>query len=150
MSPAALVKRFGSKRGLLLAVVTTWVATIPDASLDGIGDPLDVLEAQLRDDFVGLEAATSTAHLGLLLAELADPEIRSLVREGWRRQQAVYTALLSAAQRQGALRGPAPERAGAMVMALAQGVALRWSVEPDGALPDAQTAALDILLEGWR
>ena len=150
MSPAALVKRFGSKRSLLLAVVTAWVELIPDPPAGGIADPLGMLVRQLRDDFAGLEAGTAPAHLGLLLAEIGDAEIRPLVREGWRRQEAIYAALLAAARRQGALRGPAPDRAGAMVMALAQGVALRWSVDPEGSLPEAQAQALSTLLDCWR
>jgi AcrR family transcriptional regulator len=151
MSPAAMIKRFGSKRGLLLAVVTTWVASIPDApAARDVAEPVAELEALVRQHFSGIEGGSAAGHLGLLLSELGDAEVRGLVAEGWRRQETLYAALLAVAREQGMLHGPPPDRAAALVMALLQGAALLWSVSPSGPLEEFQAGVLRTLLESWR
>jgi AcrR family transcriptional regulator len=149
LTPAALVKRFGSKRNLLLAVVRSWVASIPDPETDA-SDPVGALRLLVRQEFAAIEPGSAGAHLGLLLAELGDADVRALVRQGWARQEARYAALIAAAQRRGDLRGPDPVQAAALVAALVQGIALRWSVDPDGPLAARQVAAVDSVLDGWR
>lgn len=151
MSPAALVKRFGSRRGLLLAVVRSWVASIPEEPTSNAGrDPLAELEALVGELFAGLDHVVDpVGHLSLLLAEIADPEVRPLVHEGWRRQECLVASLVAQARALGALSA-APDDAGTMIFTLVQGNALRWSVQPEGSLPERQRRMLRTLLEGWN
>ena len=150
MSAAALIKRFGSKRGLLLAVVRSWVASIPEPYGHAGRDPLAELEALVGELFAGLDNVVDpVGHLSLLLAEVTDPEIRPLVHEGWQRQERLIASLVTQARALGAL-GAAPEEAGSMIFALVQGNALRWSVQPEGSLPERQRRMLRTLIEGWN
>lgn len=150
LSPAALIKRFGSKRGLLLAVVRSWVDSIPESADDAGRDPLAELESLVGELFAGLDdVADPVGHLSLLLAEIADPDVRPLVHEGWRRQERLVASLVDQARASGAL-GAAPDDAGAMIFALVQGNALRWSVRPEGSLPERQRRMVRTLLEGWK
>ncbi len=149
MSPAALIKRFGTKRNLLLAVVRSWVDSIPEPAGEASRDPLAELEALVGGLFAGLdEVADPVGHLSLLLAEIADPDVRPLVVEGWRRQERLIDALVAGAKASGALPS-APHDAAGIIFTLAQGIALRWSVHPEGSLPDRQRHTLRTLLEGW-
>lgn len=150
LSPAALVKRFGSKRNLLLAVVQSWVDSIPEPAADAVRDPLAELEALVGELFAGLDdVADPAGHLSLMLAEIADPHVRPLVHEGWRRQERLVASLIAQAKAVGALSA-APDEAGTMIFTLVQGNALRWSVRPEGSLPERQRQMLRTLLEGWN
>src|SRR3712207_1480004 len=87
MSPAALVKRFGSKLGLLRAVATRWVEQLPAYSTSV--DPLQVVHAWVAE-WAGdvSDPTTARGHLTMLFDEIFDPECRQILLEGHRRQAA--------------------------------------------------------------
>ncbi len=130
--------------------VRSWVASIPEPAGNAGSDPLAELEALVGELFAGLDDVVDpVGHLSLLLAEIADPEVRPLVHEGWQRQERLVASLVARARALGALSA-APDDAGTMIFTLVQGNALRWSVQPEGSLPERQWRMLRTLLEGWN
>lgn len=95
MSPAGLIRRFGSRDGLLAALSTRWIATIPTEPR-GEGPP----EAELRAWVAGSAASSDseaprTADLVNLVTDLSDPHLTSLLRDGWQRERDYLAQLLA-------------------------------------------------------
>jgi len=80
LTAAALLRRFGSKRGLLLALARHGAATLP-AHLAAARDADDLVErlaamaASMRDP------AEFANHLAFLLLDVSDPEFRAISRD---------------------------------------------------------------------
>jgi AcrR family transcriptional regulator len=110
MSPAALVKRFGSKAGLLRAVAVRWADGLP-AYEPADTDPR-VRIREWVEDWVRDVADPSSArgHLVLLVQEMFDDQARAAVIRGRQRQAAFLGAALADAwQRHLLAIRPAPD-----------------------------------------
>lgn len=147
--PATLVKRFGSKHGLLVRLSHRWCASIPDGPRTG--DPLAELHAWA--DTVGRTAPDQTqgmAGLAMLLEDLKDQELRRLLGTGWDRQAAYLGALVGAA-REGRqlLRAPSPAVSGSILLDVLHGSYLRAAAtKGTDRCVDARAQILT-LLESW-
>lgn len=93
MSPAGLIKRFGSKTGLLRALTRRWVDSIPQRLPEG-ADAALVLEEYVSAQFGARSPDGALFALSEILGELRDPELAVLLAEGWRRQAAWLALLL--------------------------------------------------------
>jgi AcrR family transcriptional regulator len=142
--------RFGSKRNLLLAMMT--------AGADGMAlwlretaaglAPLDAIRrTMLASGEDVADPATTSNHLGQLGVDLADPELRA----GFARMRAgvreVLTELFTAADLPGA---PPPAQAARIIAAMAHGVLMDWALDPSGEFADVLRADLDAILNAWR
>ncbi len=93
LSPAGLLKRFGSRRDILLALSRRWIDSVPVAPAGG--QPAeDELRAWVSQRFA--HAGTQGVARGLvdLLGDLADEELRERLAQGWAKEIAYLTALL--------------------------------------------------------
>lgn len=142
--------RFGSKRNLLLTMMTTGadgVAPLMRAAAEGRA-PLDAITAAVLATTEGIaDPATTSNHLGQLGVDLADPALRAgfaRLRAGVR---AVLTELFTAADLPGA---PPPAQAARIVAAMAHGALMDWALRPSGAITDVLRTDLDAVLAGWR
>lgn len=141
LSPATLLQRFGSKRGLLLALAARGVDTMP-ARIRDAADAAAVLPA-LTDVLVEFtssveQPAQFANHLSFLLMDLADPDFQVLSR---RYVESLVAALQDVVE-VAVARGELP--AGTDVPALAQlihtsynGALLGWGMAPVGVPADA-------------
>ena len=136
LSPATLIQRFGSKRGLLLAIAESgskdpgpWVARLRER----YPSPL----AALREFLVGFTRMASTPdemanHLAFLQMDLTDPDLRRLALAVWVWNERAVTGLLRDAVAEGEL-GPLDAKALAPVLlTVAQGSLLAWVVHREG------------------
>lgn len=143
--------RFGSKHGLLLAMMTTTTAGVEHrmhAAAEAAGDPVAALTAALLVTAEGLDDPTTTTHhLAQLGTDLADPRLRAGLRELRARVQDVLAALFARADLPGA---PPPAHAARVVDATAQGTQQDWALNPSGTLTDRLRADLDAVLTPWR
>ncbi|BCY08595.1 TetR/AcrR family transcriptional regulator [Actinoplanes sp. L3-i22] len=135
VTAAALSQRFGSKRGLLLALARRSAAELP-ARIAAVPDTPALIEL-----FAGLAATiTSPAefanHLQFLLLDVSDPEFREVTR-GYAR--AVERAIA------GVLRSSDPELPRA-VHAAYNGALITWGMIADGSPADAVRTHLTRLL----
>lgn len=144
IGPAALIKRFGSKAGLLQALTRRWIALIPEATL---ADDADA-EAELRDyiarEFGADSPAGAVYALSEVLGELDDPVLGGLLAEGWGKQAARLAALLTA------LRLPHlvdPAAGGLLLLDALHGSLFRSAV---GLGDSSPLTTLDHFLEIWK
>ncbi|MFI0445978.1 TetR family transcriptional regulator [Actinomadura sp. 6N118] len=155
LSPATLVQRFGSKRGLLLAFVQRAErgARRPfERARQDHGSPLDALRAAMAalasDVGTPEELANS---LGLLQLDLTDPEFREHARTFTRVTREEISALLTEAVTAGELAaGTDPARLARSVQVAYNGTLIVWALDGDGPLPDALRADLEVLLAPHR
>ncbi|AQZ61824.1 Transcriptional regulator, TetR family [[Actinomadura] parvosata subsp. kistnae] len=147
LSPATLVQRFGSKRGLLLAFAAHAAGAAAEPfqrARQEHRSPLAALQAAL----VHLSEGVSTPEelsgsLGFLQLDLTDPDFRAHAAEHARRTRDEIAALLADAVAAGELRGDAQAAPLARaVQTTYNGTLILWALTGDGPLPGAMRAAL--------
>jgi AcrR family transcriptional regulator len=146
---ATLIKRFGSRHAVLVALSKRWSATIPEAPLTG-----DYV-AELRSWIDGVagppqERSRSVAGVTMLLEDLKDDELSRLLSEGWERQIGYLRALITGARDNGGLaRSPEPAAAAALLLDVVHGSYLRAAASSRShTTTDVQTL-LKALMESW-
>ena len=132
LAPATLIQRFGSKRGLLLAIAESgredpgpWVARLRERH----ASPL----AALREFLLGFARMASTPdemanHLAFFQMDLTDPDLRRLTRAVLTSNERAVTGLLRDAVAAGELRRLDPETLAPVLLTVAQGSLLSWAV----------------------
>lgn len=102
LHPATLIKRFGSRHGLLLALSRRWIETIPAAATTN--DALRELH-HWATSLSEREASPAQllARADMLLEDLRDPELRSLLHQGWTKHVSYLTELVQHCQNTGQL-----------------------------------------------
>jgi AcrR family transcriptional regulator len=139
VSAATLIKRFGSKRQLFLALNRRWVDSIGPglaAATAGHETPLARLRAAATWGFADLDSAPATANqLATLALDLQDDGMQELLAKGWR----VVTDRLTELAREAIEAGELPTRLPAeqvarILFAAAEGIRLTWCVRPSGSL----------------
>lgn len=145
LHPSTLIKRFGSREGVLLALSRRWVDSVPSGPAGS--DPYAELMAWAASLSVrGISSAGVLARIDMLAEDLRNEELRDLLHLGWQRQLDHLTALVDAAVDRGDLRVTVPARLVAqLLMDTASGALLRAAVAPDPAEADPCTAVHDLL-----
>lgn len=153
-SAATLIKRFGSKRELLLALDRRWVASIEpglDAAVEGHDSALARLRAAALWRFDDLDSPANAANqLAALALDLQDGEMRACLAEGWRVVQQTFTRLAQDAIDAGELpRDLSAEQVARVLFAAGEGTRLGWSVDPKGSLTARAASTMDAILDAW-
>jgi AcrR family transcriptional regulator len=157
VSAGILVHRFGSKRGLVLAMMRDAIeSAVRELRVDTMvavdGDPVTAVREALVGRYAALDdpvaAANNLAQLG---NDLADEDLRATLAQLYAAVEAGAAALLKRAVDAGALPGaPAVPVAARVLAAVLDGTAIRWSTRPDGSLTERLGVDLDAILTGWR
>ncbi|MFD9376610.1 TetR/AcrR family transcriptional regulator [Streptomyces sp. NPDC059999] len=153
--PGTLVQRFGSKRGLLLALSAYGVRDVAELRERAVRDhasPLDALDALIAaawSPMAGPEAYAN--HLAALCTDLADPEFRGHALAAQRAHHEACHTLLTRAADAGELHPDTDTTAlAAAVQAAVTGAGLLWAVDHEGTLAGRQRTALTAALEPHR
>ncbi|MDQ1614375.1 MAG: hypothetical protein QOJ60_314 [Actinomycetota bacterium] len=154
VSAATLIKRFGSKRELLLALNRRW--------LDSLGPELDALTAAHATALGRLRAVANwgfddldrpdnaATQLTALAHDLQDDEMRAQLRAGWQVLGDRLTRLARAAIAAGELpAAPSATQVARILLALGEGTRITWSVAPRGSLVRRARADVDAVLDAW-
>ena len=154
LSPATLVQRFGSKRGLMLALAEQGVAGV-DACFAAVRAeqpaPLDALVAAATHMTRFVDTPEEMAnHLAFLQIDLSDPEFYRLMLENSRRILAGYKALLDEAVRTGDLVKCDTRRLASAVGSMAGGSLIAWAVMRQGSAQQFVRKDLQTLLAPYR
>ena len=151
--PGTLMQRFGSKRGLLLAIA--------DQSVAGMVEGLTRIRAEHPSALAALTALLASwaeplatpesyaNHLAFLCVDLTDPDFHQRALAVHRAQRAAVTELLAEAVGAGELRregGPGVEALAEAALAVTAGAGLLWAVDREGALAQRLNAALATVL----
>jgi len=149
LAPATLVQRFGSKRGLLLALVRHSTLTaadgFADTGTDG-GQPLRALVDALAAKTEALTPEALSNHMAFLQLDLADPEFRQLAGEHARAVRDQIRASLDAAVDAGQLPRQDTGRLARSVQVAYNGALLTWALEPDGPVEERVRQEIEIVL----
>ena len=145
LHPATLIKRFGSREGVLLALSRRWVDALPTGPAGC--DPYAELMAWAASLSVrNTSSAGVLARIDMLAEDLRNRELRELLHLGWQRQLDHLTVLVKAAVDRGDLRLTTPPGLVArLLMDTASGAHLRAAVAPDPHQADPCTAVHDLL-----
>lgn len=154
ISPATLVQRFGSKRGLLLAVARFGAS--------GVRQDFARIRAQHRSPLRAIEgvvecmarmARTPEAlanSLAFLEMDLADPDFHRLALDHARQFRAELRAILDHAMTAGELRRCPAARLANTLQSLIGGSMLNWAIHREGNAAAFIRADLETLLRPYR
>lgn len=142
ISPAGLIKRFGSKEGLLLALTRRWIDRVPDSRV-GTVDVLTELREYVEGNFAAPSSASAIFSLGELMRDLWSPTSAELLREGWRKQARYFAILLANVPLRSEID---PHAASLTLLDTLHGSLYRRAVNFN---PTTPTHTLNALLEGW-
>jgi AcrR family transcriptional regulator len=154
LSPATLVQRFGSKRGLMLALAEQGVAGV-DACFAAVraAHPalLDAVMAAATDMTRYVDTPEEMAnHLAFLQIDLSDPAFYRLMLQNSTRILAGYEALLDEAVQAGDLVACDTRRLAAAVGSMAGGSLIAWAVMRKGKAEAFVRKDLEMLLAPYR
>jgi AcrR family transcriptional regulator len=154
LSPATLVQRFGSKRGLLLALVQTGVDSV-DACFGAVralhASPLDALRAAATDMTRYMKTPDELANgLAFLQMDVSDPDFHALALENSKRIHAGYVALIKDAITAGELVRCDTARLARAVSAIAGGSLIGWAIFREGTAEQWVRDDLESLLAPYQ
>ncbi|MFB6559851.1 MULTISPECIES: TetR/AcrR family transcriptional regulator [unclassified Streptomyces] len=149
--PGTLVQRFGSKRGLVLALADQSVRdtdALSDRFRGEQGSALGALAALLAQWMAPMVSPETFAnHLAFLCTDLTDPELHERALAVHRAQRRAVGALLAEAVSTGELRATTDvEALTATVQAVTSGAGLIWALDREGALVERVRHGLDAVL----
>ncbi|AIG81124.1 TetR/AcrR family transcriptional regulator [Amycolatopsis japonica] len=147
-----VAQRFGSKNGLLLALSRANTRSVVGLMREcgELADPVEALRAAVVVVYEGLgDAETAANHLGQLGVDIGDPELRALLGEHFTAVEAELRRLVRAATRD--LPGaPGVVRAARVLLGVANGAALDWSIRPKGRITERLGQDVDAVLTAWK
>ncbi|MGH3503315.1 MAG: TetR/AcrR family transcriptional regulator [Nocardioidaceae bacterium] len=154
VSASTLVKRFTSKRDLIVAIDRRWVASITPGLDDVVRrerTPLQKLRVVATWGFADLDDhERATNNLAALALDFQDPQMRALLAEGWGIVQARLGDLAQDAIDAGALpQAPPAAQVGRILFAVGEGTRTTWSVQPHGSLVTQAVTDIDAILSAW-
>ena len=150
VSPATLMQRFGSKRGLLLAFAAAGSAGVRE-ELNAIRakDPSPhaaVYEIARCMAAIADTPETLANSLAFLQMDLVDPEFHHHALVHSRGMHAGMKALLDEAVAEGELAPTDTTRLARAVLAMIAGSSLQWAIDREGAIADRLCEDLDALM----
>lgn len=154
LSPAALLQRFGSKRGLLLALVRIGVDSVDwcfTAARELHGSPIAALLHAATEMTRHMSTPEELANgLAFLQIDLSDPEFHAMALENSRRVLAGYRALLDDAVAAGELDRCDTASLARAVEAISGGSLIGWAIHRSGTAEEWVRKDLTTLLARYR
>ena len=154
LAPATLLQRFGSKRGLLLAVAGQSAATVDvcfkevrSRAASPLGAIYAALDEMTRHAQTPEEMANSLAFLEI---DLTDPDFHRLALRSSKAIIAGYRRLINEAIAARELISCDSARLAHSIQALANGSMLEWAIHRDGPLNEWLRNDVETLLEPFR
>jgi AcrR family transcriptional regulator len=154
LAPATLLQRFGSKRGLILAVASRGrdaLAPIFAAARERHDSPLAALHAALAEMVSGIDSPETLAnHLAFLQLDLVDPDLKANAVRHSRELRGHLRRLLEAAMAAGELVPCDSARLAQAVYTTYSGSLTTWAIDGHGTLAEWLRDDLNILLAPVR
>lgn len=152
LSPATLVQRFGSKRGVMLAFARASAAEAAapfERARGAISSPLGALRRALADTAAELRSRQEVANsLAVLLDDITDDEMRAAAALHAEATEAAIRALLDEAVAAGELHAGDTAELALSVQAAWNGAILQWAIRGTGTFESLLTRVLAPLLPG--
>ncbi|TLW93306.1 TetR family transcriptional regulator [Saccharomonospora piscinae] len=152
VSVGSVAGAFGSKHGLLVALSrhgSDRAVTVVREAAARAGNPRDAVRDAVVALFAALGDADSAAHhLAQLGVDLADPALRELLGQHYAVVERELGDLVRAAAGESDA-GPEPRRAARVLLAVANGAALDWSIRPRGPLARRLAEDIETTTRSW-
>jgi AcrR family transcriptional regulator len=152
LSAATLVQRFGSKRGVLLAVAAHGAEDLPRRMADATEADAPVARLiEVLSDVAGAIAGPEefANHLAFLMLDLADPEVRGISRDYAAASERAIAAVLDAGQAAGELVQGDLSRLPRAVHAAYNGALIAWGLSGESTPADHVREQLTLLLTSY-
>jgi AcrR family transcriptional regulator len=154
LAPATLLQRFGSKRGLLLAVAQQGAAGVDQCFAmvrNTYSSPLAALLASFEEMTVLAETPESLANnLAFLEIDLTDPDFHRLALQNSRSTLAGYRTLLDDAVAAGEIVPCDTARLARALSAMCCGSMLNWAILRKGTVKSWLRDDMEVLLDPLR
>jgi len=154
LSPATLLQRFGSKRGLLLAVCEHYSGSVDQCFAQvrsAHPSPLAALFATFEETTRFCQTPEAMANsLAFLEIDLTDPDFHRLALKNSRATLAGYQALLEDAIAAGELVRCDTARLARALAAVSGGSMLSWAIHREGPVETWLRHDIETLLRPWR
>lgn len=153
LSPATLLQRFGSKRGLLLKLAQLGAEMVAPcfAPLRGAASPMAALISAATAITQHMSTPEQLANgLAFVQMDVSDPEFHAFALEHSRQTIAGYRMLLDAAVAQGELRPCDTARLARAVTALSGGSLIEWAIHRKGTAAAWVRQDIESLLDPYR
>lgn len=131
LHPATLIKRFGSRHDLLLALSRRWVQALP--TIAGTPDAHEELLVWAASISTGQDSSAQLlTRMEMLGEDLRDDELRLLLHQGWTKNLGYLTDLVQRCQDRGHLASRLPaDTIACLLLDAAHGALLRAAAHPD-------------------
>lgn len=153
LSPAALVQRFGSKRGLLLAVARHRAENAGESfatARTGHPSRIDALVEALAGSVGFIRSPEELSnHLAFLQADLRDPEFHALALQHAHSVRTEIRALLQEATDIGETVRIDPENLARTVQTAYNGALITWAIYREGTLEEWIRGEVEEVLAPW-
>lgn len=150
LSAATVVQRFGTKRRLMLEVLRLQRRQAVESPFDEGGTPVDRL---VRGLAALLDWMTTPQHVANLTAvlhtDIADPEFRGIVLDGFRIRRQIIAGLIDEAIDQGQMKLCDPIKVARLLQVTLLGAQQIWAIEPEGEMTDWVETCLRNCLAPW-
>jgi AcrR family transcriptional regulator len=154
LSPATLVQRFGSKRGLVLALARAGADSVEACFAQyraAHRSPLKALMAAATEMTRHMKTPEEAANgLAFLQMDVSDPDLRALAAENFSRIDAGYRALLDDAVAAREMRPCDTAALARAVSALSGGSLIAWAIHRTGDAESWVQRDLETLIGPWR
>lgn len=154
LSPATLLQRFGSKRGLLLALAqhaTSSIEACFAAARRSAHSPIAALMVAATDMARHVESPEALAnHLAFLQVDLSDPDFHALALAGSERTLEGYETLLRDAIAAEEIAPCDVPRLARVIQATTGGSLINWAIHRDGPVLAWVSADLEAVLAPYR
>jgi AcrR family transcriptional regulator len=154
LAPATLVQRFGSRRGLLLALAagaSEDVTRTFEAASATTGSSLEALHAALAAIVADIDRPETLANqLPLLQMDLSDPEFHRHALDHWHAMHDGIRRLLEAAVQAGDLVDCDTNRLAEAVRVTFDGAQINWAIRAEGPLVDRLRSEVEFTLARFR
>jgi AcrR family transcriptional regulator len=154
LAPATLVQRFGSKRGLFVALAargTDAVAAVFERARAAAPTALDGLRQALTDRVSGIgDRAVMANNVAMLALDLADDELGAHATHQARGMRDQVRRFLADAAERGELVGADVDELADVVLAVYNGALVTWAIDGSGDLPGWLGRRLDAVLRPYR
>jgi AcrR family transcriptional regulator len=154
LAASTLIKRFGTKRKLLLALASRADAHTDACFADArarFDDPLDGVVHAATAMARGIDSREVLAnHLAFLQIDLTDTDFHALALAQAKRAQAGYESLLGEAIARGMLVSVDVDRLAHAIQAIAGGALIAWAIHGEGSAVDAVVRDVSVLIDPYR
>lgn len=150
LSAATVVQRFGTKRKLMLEVLRLQRRQAVESPFDHGGTAVDRLVRGMASILDWMTTPQHVANLTAVLhTDIADPEFRGIVLDGFRIRRQIIAGLIDEAIDSGEMKRCDSSMVARLLQVTVLGAQQIWAIEPEGEMTEWVEACLRNCIAPW-